>query len=172
MVYPTQVGNGYHELQADKFGFRPIRSGEVKKLHLIPDCGVKYLGYDGPVYVYDNGKKIESACNSAKGKAHVKQSFENKENMQVKRTTVGANSTVEILDSESGNYSVVRKNNAGEVVLGYEMNLKPQGRKFAHGLAGKIQKMALKSASIGGGQERPVLSQVVELMFNVAKKIR
>ena len=83
--------------------------------------------------------------------------------------------SIQIVNEENGLYSVIRKNNAGEIVSGYEMKLNPK-TTFAEGFAGKLQRFAFKIAHKTGemnyGQERPILGKIGGLLFDLARKIR
>ena len=102
----------------------------------------------------------------------VMQRFVEYQPVDIKETTVGAVSDFQRYDHNTGLYSVVRKGRNGEVVGGYEMSLKPQGRTFATGFKGKLQKAAIKIGTDANGCERPVLRKVSGLLFDIAKKIK
>lgn len=107
----------------------------------------------------------------------VQQVVDNKNGVSTKITDVGRAGcsprakSVQILDNETGRYSVARMLD-GEVVGGYEANTKPAAKKFATGFKGRLQKFALNIASDSNGCERPVLKNVGAVLFNLAKRIK
>ena len=107
----------------------------------------------------------------------VQQVVDNKNGISTKTVDVGPADgsprakSVQILDNETGRYSVVRKLD-GEVVGGYEANTKPAVKKFATGFKGRLQKLALNIASDSNGCERPVLKNIGAVLFDLAKRIK
>lgn len=181
ICFPKQLTDHYIEYPSEKNGVQKLRYGGIPKT-LIPSNTV--IGYTSPagkdqsatnVHYYSKGGITyleESVGNSYGGVSFTKSQKSGSDGkLSVKRNRVDWNkeySSTHTLNHKTGLESVVRKKD-GKIIGGYK--IKPVKRTFA-GFKGRLQKLGMAVATDANGCERPVLKNVGEMFFKLAKIIK
>jgi len=195
--YPKQQGECYFEYEWDAKRGKASESGLPLKYTSVnagPNSVERIPGGSAEIYHYTNcyqkvspsGDKVSLTEYRADGSFGSEQVVKKNNAITTKQTRIVRDcedrySSIQILDNESGAYSIVRKK-GNEIIGGYEFLpgrysvgddvVGGETRKLATGFRGKVEKLGMAIATDANGCERPILRRVGGFILNLAKRIK